>query len=231
MGTLRGSRIAGWLFALAMMAGWSGWAGAGTVTVTVGATTGPWDFVAGGLNTAYQYGVHDFTPPTILSAANGFDFTPGGTFTIQYVSGLTNPFGGTPVFDANGDTNYNASNNPGTSGKFFPSLYINPAEYPAYLNALMGTFADSSGSIVGTPFKVGDLLSEVVPIGATRLQLGVNDDIFSDNTGALVISVTGPSAVPEPSSMMLSATGTLVLLGYVLWHRRRRVFDGEASRR
>jgi PEP-CTERM motif len=184
---------------------------------TVDSQAGPWLYSAT-LNSAFTYGVGDMTAPTTISAADGFDFTPGGTFTVTYVSGLTSPFGGVPYADASGDPGYDASNNSGSSGMFFPSLYINSLSYPAFLNALIGTFADDSGAIVGTPFLVGNLGSFVVPVGATRLQLGVNDDIFSDNTGALIVDVSGPRSVPEPSSMALLGLG---IAGATFIARRR----------
>jgi hypothetical protein len=45
------------LLCLTVIAGWSARAEAGTTTVTVDARTGPWSYVNGGLNTAFQYGV------------------------------------------------------------------------------------------------------------------------------------------------------------------------------
>ncbi len=206
---------------VAVVLGWASMATAGTVTVVVDSTAGPWDYVSGGLNDASQYGDHDFTAPTVISAADGFNFTAGGTFTITYISGLTSPYGGAPYADAVGDTGYNASNNIGNSGGVFPSFYFNPTDYPAYLAALVGTFTDSSGQIVGTPFLVGLARSVVVPVGATQIQLGINDDIFRDNTGSLTVTVAGPDAVgvPEPSSFVLGASALALTLGYI---RRRK---------
>jgi hypothetical protein len=124
-------------------------------------------------------GVGDETGPTIFSAADGFDFTAGNTFTIAYLSGLVSAGGGFPATDANGDTALAFNNLGGSSGKGAPSKYMNTASYPINLTELVGTFANSASALVGTPFKIGDLGSAVVPVGATRLQLGVNDDIFA----------------------------------------------------
>jgi hypothetical protein len=55
--------------------------------------------------------------------------------------------------------------------------------------ALMGTFADDSGVIVGTPFEVGNFRILTVPAGATRLQLGMNDDHWSDNVGEFTVLI------------------------------------------
>jgi hypothetical protein len=204
---------------LASVTGWQRGVEAGTTTVVVDSHEGPWSYVNGGLNTSFQYGIGDYSAPVVIGAANGFDFSSGGTFTIQYVSGLTNHDPGPPLYDASGDHSYIANNNPGSSGRYFPSRYFSSADYPAYLNALVGTFADSTGKIVGTPFLIGDFRSVVVPLGATRLQLGINDDIFGDNSGSLTVSILGPSAVPEPSSLALCGP---VLVAGIVYARARR---------
>ena len=187
---------------------WAGIAAAQntTVGVTVAGTAGPWQWVNGGLNTAYQYdiGFPGFTAPSVISVTSGLRFFAGDSLTIGYVSGLVaaGP-SGWPFVDANGDTN--APMNDGYLGHG-PSYYMNPATYPIYVTELVGTFANSSGQIVGTPFAIGDLGTFTVPAGATQLQLGANDNLLSDNLGSWTIQVTGP-AVPEPT------TTTLVLIG------------------
>ena len=56
--------------------------------------------------------------------------------------------------------------------------------------ALLGTFADNSGTIVGTPFKVGSQsLTLNVPPGAARLLFGFEDDRYGDNSGNLTVDV------------------------------------------
>ncbi len=78
--------------------------------------------------------------------------------------------------------------------------------------------------IIGTPFAIGDNGTVTVPAGASELLLGINDDIFSDNTGSWTVSVTGPTAVstvPLPAALPLFATG-LAGLGLLGWRRKRK---------
>jgi hypothetical protein len=90
------------------------------------------------------------------------------------------------------------------------------ADWNTYLMELVGTFANSKGVIVGTPFEIGLGRSLVVPIGATQLRLGVNDDFYHDNGGFWNVRV---SQVPEPSSFVLLVAG-VALLGWAVRQRR-----------
>jgi hypothetical protein len=102
---------------------------------------------------------------------------------------------------------------------------LNPATYPIYLVELVGTFADSTGAIVGTPFALGNGPTDIIaPAGATELLLGINDDIYSDNTGSFLVDVTGPGAaippsVPEPGSLVLLGTSLGLLAAFGLQRR------------
>jgi hypothetical protein len=189
---------------------------AATVDVAVDSQSGPW---LTSVNPTLDYGDHSESGPTSVSA--GFDFTAGGVFTITWLSGLTSAYGGVdPYSDGDGDTGFDASDSLGNSGNVFPSFYIDHSQYPAYLNALIGAFADAGGHVVGTPFLVGNgPYDATAPGGATQLLLGLNDDIFGDNSGAFLVRVSGPGAVPEP------ATWTMMIAGFGLAGgalRRRR---------
>jgi hypothetical protein len=95
--------------------------------------------------------------------------------------------------------------------------------YPPDINLmeLVGTFADSTGVIVGTPFFVGASRVVTVPTGATRLQLGINDDVYGDNGGSFSADVT---IVPEPGTvwLLLPALGALALKGHATRSLRPR---------
>ena len=51
-----------------------------TITVSVDARRGPWDYTNGGLNTLFQYGMGDQQSPLVVTAADGFDFSPWRQF-------------------------------------------------------------------------------------------------------------------------------------------------------
>lgn len=198
-----------------------GIAQAGTVshTYTVDSHAAPWDPA---VNPNFHFGVGDNIGPTIVSGLQGFDFNTGDVLNITYFGGLTSAFGGVPVVDGNGYVGSPFRNDdPGSSGTGFPSQYMDFSTNDIFLQALVGTFTDSSGVIVGSPFAINNALSIAVPNGASQLQLGFNDDIFADNTGALDVNVSGPgTSVPEPSSFALLSLGGIGLAIRV--YRRRR---------
>ncbi|MGD1277198.1 MAG: PEP-CTERM sorting domain-containing protein [Tepidisphaeraceae bacterium] len=179
-----------------------------SVAVTVGALTGPWLWVNNGLNTAYQYCYGEEAAPTVVSAANGLPFSAGDNLTISYLSGDIAIAFYAPAYDAAGVPGFALNNLTGNYPPA-PSYYMDPSTYPIYAGELVGTFANSSGEIVGTPFGIGDWGTFTVPAGGTQLQLGVNDDNYDDNSGSWNIQV----AVPEPAmfSLLVLAGGTLLL--------------------
>ena len=191
-------------------------AGATTVDVTVDAKAMPWLVSA---NPDYAYGIGDGVDPLVVDASSGLSFAAGGTITISYLSGFTRPFGIPPDVDADGDTSFITKSlgfdNPGSTGEYFPTLYteLETPDSVYYLAALVGTFTDAGGAIVGNPFWIGNgPTSVVVPDGAAQLQLGINDDLFLDNKGKLVVSVSDVAApVPVPAPFVLLATGLAAL--------------------
>jgi hypothetical protein len=210
------------IYAVAAVGFSASMAHATTTLVAVNGTSGPWEQ---SVNPTLNYGVHDNLAPT--SVSSGYDFAPGGVFTFTYGSGTTTNGLGGASYDAEGQTSYVANDGGGTSGDGFPSAHVPTSEYPAYLSELIGAFANSSGVVVGNPFVIGDgPTSETVGSGATQLLLGVNDDIFYDNSGTLEISVAGPtaaiSAVPEPGIWVLMFGGIAMIGGMLRIAKARR---------
>lgn len=185
--------------------------GANAATVTVDSQAGPW---LQSLNSGFSYGNSagfDNGPPTTVSV------TSGDLVTIQYVSGTTSPVSGVNV-DANGTAPFDPSVPEESAGRF-PGFYTaDPAH--TYLAELMGTFANN-GVMVGTPFAIGDAsLTLAAPAGANELLLGINDNVYADNTGSLQVSVTEvASAVPETSTWAMMLLGFLGV-GFLAFRRR-----------
>jgi hypothetical protein len=199
-----------------------------SATVSISGLAGPWSIAA---NPSLTYGVGDNTPPTTLSLA------PSATsVTITYLSGLTSAFGGVPPsVDALGYVGGAFGSGVGltgigSSGQPFPSYFIDPTNSgpPIYLSALIGAFTNNAGVVIGTPFAPGDgPFTIAIPGGATKLSLGINDDIFSDNSGSLSIGVTGTTATPLPASWTM--TLTVLAGGGLLSAFRRRRKNGSSN--
>ena len=191
---------------------------AAAVVLSVSGFSGPWDIVG---TTNPDYSIGDQIAPASLAV------TAGQTYTIKYLSGLTGAFLNVPPqVDALG---YVGSffgsglgeSQTGSSGKFFASYLISGATgSPIYLNALIGDFVDSSGNVLSAFAPGNAAFTAIAPVGAVRLQLGINDDIFGDNSGALNVDVS--AAVPEPASWALMIAG-FGLSGAVMRRRRKGV--------
>jgi hypothetical protein len=204
-----------------------------TVAKTVSARSGPWDpGLPGNAGLFYGEAPYDGLPPTLFTTTDGFNFNAGDIFTIAYAGGLTSHSSGEPpAFDGLGDPNSPIRNNlPGISGNGLPSQHIYSFWFhnDVYQNALVGAFANSLGEVIGTPFVVGNGPKVIMaPLGATRLQLGINDENFSDNSGSLDVQVCamGSTPVPVPGTITLFGIGMCSLLGF-RWLTRKAATVG-----
>ncbi len=174
------------------------------VGAIVDGRSGPWLYVNGGLNTTFQYGVNDHLAPTVVGGIG-----PGQFVSVSYVSGTVGNTYFSTLYDANGDLSSPNIADPSNINGAFPGYFaLDPNTTFAY--DLIGVFTDNSGQIIGNPFAIGDgpgLFA--APAGATQLQLGVNDNLFSDNVGAWNLNVT---IVPEPSTFALFGLAAAVFL-------------------
>jgi hypothetical protein len=174
--------------------------------LTIDGKTGPWAYTIGGLNTTFQYGVNDFLAPVLFSS-----LTAGQQVRVTYLSGTVNggPGAGPPVnayVDANGVLSYTNPDQYPHSNGHYASFYMSGTI--AYAQ-LVGTFANSQGAIVGNPFGLGNgPITLTVPAGATRLQLGMNDNAYSDNVGSWSVDV---QVVPEPTVLSCLLIGVPAL--------------------
>ncbi len=182
-----------------------------TVSKTIPGDAGPWSQTA---NPGFDYGVHDNADPVMVGTKDGISFAPGATITVTYAGGKVTAsayYCCYPYVDANGqqDTVTNTYNS--TNGKF-PGFYMGPG--PVYLVELVGTFTDKNGVIVGPPFALGDGPTKLtVPTGATQLQLGVNDNLYSDNDGSFSVNISTDDCHVNPDDINLFAGGPYSLNG------------------
>ncbi len=153
----------------------AGAARAATIDTVVDAQAGPWSQA---VNPSFDYGLHDNAAPTIVHG-----LTSGEQVSISYVFGVTTDIGGLPPVGPTGYAGFGSNFTDPVLGHY-PGFYTaSPAA--ANLGALIGTFATSSGQIVGTPFLVGNgPLTVTDPVGATQLLLGLNDNLYADNRRA-----------------------------------------------
>ena len=167
----------------------------------VNAKCGPWIFKAGGLNADYPFGMGDHLPPVVVKADGKLPFRKGELIQIQYLSKRARAVAWNydNSCDSEGETLRLVNNYRGYTGNYMPSRYVPSSEYPVFLMALIGVFADEKGAMVGSPFKVGLHRTVQVPQGASQLQFGINDDWFQTpppNSGSYQIIL---KRLPQPN--------------------------------
>ena len=137
----------------------------GEVVRHVQPTAMPWEL---GPNAQWLYkSDEDGTPPVVI------EVTPGETVKISAV-------GGVKYSPEASEYGQNGGASPATD-------YVLPSDVAGASSAsrfagLVGAFCNASGHVI-VPIFIGTGGAWVVPGGATRLQLGVNDFNFDDNSG------------------------------------------------
>lgn len=153
-----------------------------TVTVTVDAKAGPWSVK---LNPKMPYGNGDEAPSAVVKGlepeSGKVEIYPDGKITVAGKQ-----------FDSVGDSDKEVDDRTGKKKKRFPSFYTPKILYPAYAHGLVATFINDAGVIVGRPIMVGEGIRVAIPADATGISLGLNDDIFADNSGSLTVKLELP---------------------------------------
>jgi hypothetical protein len=160
--------------------------------VTVPGRTMPWSFT-GGMNVAYQYGTTpDGTAPIVALTT----LQDGLTVLVDAVEGEVRSNSSSLPFDAAGDPATITGSTSDANGTF-PTAHM--AGSTLGRCGLCGAFTDAAGNVV-QPISIGKSARLTVPVGATRLQFGIDDNTANDNTGSFTVRVRvigGPA--PEPA--------------------------------
>jgi len=151
--------------------------------IVVNSKSGPWNPV---INNSKNY-IHKLrvksnglAPPTIVKVKSGDNLTLAYVFGNVYADKEGHP-------ERKTDADGYPKNMPTYAG-FLPSFYINDRIKHM---ALIGTFTNSKGVIVGSPFFVGNGPTNItVPEGSEQLQLGINDNLFRDNSGLFIVKIS-----------------------------------------
>ena len=162
--------------------------------ITISAKCGTYIYTAGIKNASYPYDWNTGAiSPVIIQC------TPGNSVTLTYVSGLCNS-GGTLATSVGP---LGLQDDPAGRGlPFNPNRYagewVAAGFVPVSRMCCLGAWTDSQGNLIGLPFVVDNGGTFACPVGASQLQLGVNDAFsFSDNTGAWVFNVNVQSNAGE----------------------------------
>ena len=188
-------------------------ASAATIQTTVDGRSGPWDQ---SVNPTLSYDKAALGP-TVIASPTG-SLAAGTAYTISFSGGETQTVSFYSQTDGRGYSNIQG-------GIGYPSQYVAyaPGEV-SYLQELMGAFADSTGKVVGNPFLVGNYASVIAPVGASEILLGINDNHYADNLGALTVAVSGAnlSTVPLPASAPMFGAALLGLAGLGYAAKRKK---------
>jgi hypothetical protein len=162
-------------------------AGATDVTVKVPGKTMPWSQEA---NPQLPFGKNDGAPPVVIPLPD----VQAGEKVVVIAEGWTTPLRGGEHFGPAGQKDFVTNDTPGNSGTFFPSRLIAPEQFPVHLNQLIGCFIDAEGKLVARPFAVETERAVNKPAKAVAIAFGINDDIYAENEGELLVRVVSAGA-------------------------------------
>jgi hypothetical protein len=103
-------------------------------------------------------------------------------------------------------------------GVFLDGSSPTPGAAPASLSTDAGD--DMTMPLLSQSFAIGASLSDImVPVGATRLFLGLHDGFeWTNNSRGLKVKISSAESVPEPATLVMAGIG---LLGLGISTRRR----------
>ena len=142
-------------------------------SIAVPPTTMPWNWVRGGLNNNYQYGLNDGASPII--AATGL--TQGQSVSVAYQSGTVSAeFPLKTLNNADGDQSWITGTRE-WQGAYYPTLYTTASAYP-----------------IGQPITVTALVTDAT--GAPMLSVPVELDATGANPGQYLGTTTSSGVTP-----------------------------------
>jgi hypothetical protein len=151
--------------------------------VVVDSKVKPWVFT-GGLNTSFPFGDGSGTAPIVVFS----NLVAGNYIGVTTVGGLVDCGTGLGPFDANGAPSF-ITGDTIDHGVYYPSHYFVNGKTLG-LGGLCGAFTDSTGQVIQA-VQIGTTQSGLlVPVGATQFQVGIDDNIFGDNTGSFSLNIT-----------------------------------------
>jgi hypothetical protein len=178
--------------------------GAQVYQLTVPATAQPFEWVAGGLNSALQYGANDGTPPVKLQVP----IREGQTIQIS-ATGSVRMSDARPFVGPDGQAGVPTGTTGGSTGKGFPTKSV--VGSTAQLGSLMSVVVDDDGTVIEI-HESGSNDSYPAPVGAKWLQFGIDDDRYSDNIGNDIVTVRlGDPVIIGDAGNIPDATGPSVL--------------------
>ncbi len=157
------------------------------INVSVPENSLPWSFGANP-NMIYNSENSGGAPISINLLTN--NIKSGGLINIKCASGtgyLAYPPSSEIAVSCDGSTQLFESHST------FPSKYVPSFNQttPFRANMLMGSFANSNGSVIGNPFMINSSgVSVSVPQGAAQLLIGVDDQWHPDNSGSRTVTIT-----------------------------------------
>ncbi len=151
------------------------------LTVPVLPTAMPWNWVTGGLNNNYQYGMNDGTSPVV--AATGL--TQGESISIAYQSGtISTNYPLSPLVNADGDQTF-ITGVTIWQGTYFPTLYTTGSSYPEGQPITFNALVTNSS---GTAMPNVPVTLTVTGANAQQLQ------VTTDSTGTATFLYSGANA-------------------------------------